>query len=374
MANLKKSILPLIALFAISWSAWAETKPVITAISPEKGAISYSRAIKPIDAQIWAMAQGDLDGDSRVETLLAERGRIRIGHLGKKSFKEVGECSWSGIAKAAALYTIDIDGDGDDEIVISAVREGTPASMILDFEGAACKEIVSHSPWSLRVIDLPENKGRILIGQGWSRSDYFAGSIYELKLSGKKLKRVKKISLPWKTRIYQFSMLPEIDGDSIIALQKGYERLSVRKRRGRKFKRIWRSGERFGGSVNYLPAKQQVALGSEESDIVIFDIPPLPIEGETGIEFVALKSDMPLKGFVGRRPFVRGGGIYGFRRDEVFRFTESFRTKRLPGAVTDLIIARDVGDSRKRIYVVMIEDPAFFDKSNRSIIVSYDLP
>ena len=374
-------LLAVAMLFVLSGPVFAADKPVITAAAPQDVRIGYSHAIKPVDAEVWGIAQGDLDGDGEVETLLAERGQVQIGKFKGKSFKKTATCSWSGIAQAAAVYAMDLDGDGDDEIVVSAVEEGAPSSMVLDLEGGKCKQLASRLAWSLRVMDVPSvstgegtQDRRVLVGQGWSRSSFFAGPIYELKLSGSKLERVKKFSFPWKTRLYQYTFLPNIDGDPAIALQRGYERLSVRKRKGRKYKRVWRSGQRFGGSINYISAEQRVALGSEQSDIVIFDVPPLFIGNDKSGELVALRSDMPLKGFIGRRPYVRGGDIYGFKRDEVFTFSEAFRTKRLPGAITGMINARDVGDNLNRIYVVMIEDPAFFDKASRSIIVSFDLP
>jgi FG-GAP-like repeat len=343
--------------------------------------IGYSRAIKPVDAEIWGMAQGDLDGDGKIETILAEREQILIGDLKGKSFKKRASCDWPGIAQAATVYAMDLDGDGDDEVILSAVEEGAPSSMILDYEAGSCKRIATRLSWTMRVAYLPagwdgeESKGRqVLIGQGWSRSNFFAGALYELKLNGSKIERVKKLKLPWKTRIYQFAFVPEIDGDPALVEQRGYERLEAKRRKGRKFKRAWRSGQRFGGSINFLSAEQRVALGQEQSDIVIFDTPPLVVGLGESAELVALRADMPLKGFVGRRPYVKGGGIYGFKRDEVFTFTESFQTTRLPGAITDVIVARDGDEGVKRIYVVMIEDPAFFDKSSRSIIVSFDLP
>ena len=175
--------------------------------------LKYSWASRSIEGEFWGMAQGDIDRDGTVDTVLMERGRLRVGVLGAKRFEQAFECSWPTAAKAARVYLFDVDGDGDLEAALSAVEEGRPSSLVLDVDVAsgACSEIVSRARFSLRVIDDPA-EGPRLVGQGWSGAQFFSGAVREITLRKGSLKGGAKLNLPRNTKLYQFCLLPEIDG------------------------------------------------------------------------------------------------------------------------------------------------------------------
>jgi hypothetical protein len=353
--------------------------------------LGYSWAIGPLDGDFWGLAHGDVDGDGSAESLLLERSRVRIGRLNSKGFDQLASCGWAGPAQGARVYALDLNGDGDDEIIISAVEEGLPASLVLDYEKGSCRQLVSRARLSLRVIEIPEPSEskvdetrelparrtatrKALVGQGWSSDSFFFGPIYELKLSGKRFSRQKKLRLPRRTELYQFTMLPPRQGTPSLMKMKGYKRLGVSELKGKRFRGVWRSGQRFGGSLNLLPAEQREVLGQEDAETVIFDLPPLIIDRPKDYQVIALRHDMPLKGFVGRQPYIRGGELVVFRPDPVLTFTEVMRTVRLPGAVVDYYVDSANKKGKQRLLVLMQEKPGFFHKTTRSLILAFDLP
>lgn len=339
--------------------------------------MAYGWAGRPMDAVYWGFAMGDMDGDGMRDALLLERRGVRIGRLEGDGFRGEAACGWKGGAQAARLYLIDLDGDGDDEIVISAVEQGMPSSLALDYRDGKCRILVERARWSLRVIEAPEPLGagapKLLIGQGWSSQDFFSGPIYKLKLEGNKLKPLEKLVLPPQTKLYQFSLLPEAGArDSLIAL-KGFDRPEVHRREGGRFRRVWLGGERFGGGMNYMPAPQREVLGEKGAGFAVFDLPPLVVRNGEGYLVIAPQHDMPLKGFVGRRPYARGARLVGFGPDPVLTLTQIFQTVRLPGAVADYHI--DITDKKgaKKLFVLLQEDPGLFHKSTASLILSFDI-
>ena len=316
---------------------------------------------------------------------------MRLGRLSSKDFDQSAECGWKGAAHGARIYAMDLNGDGDDEIIISAVEEGMPASVVLDYEKGSCRQLVSRARLSLRVIEIPgplqsevdETKGlparrvparRALVGQGWSSGSFFSGPIHELKLSGRKLRRVKRLKLPRGTKLYQFTMLPPRQGREALMKMKGYRRLGVSWLEGKKFRGVWHSGQRFGGSLNLLPAPQREALGQEDAETVTFDLPPVVADDQENYLVIALRHDMPLKGFVGRQPYIRGAQFVVYRPDPVLTFTEVMRTVRLPGAVIDYYVDRAGRGASWRLFVLMQENPGYFHKGTRSVIMAFDLP
>lgn len=336
---------------------------------------SYAWATPSIDGERWGIARGDLDGDGSQEWLLLTRTAVLIGTLTPKGFAQRAACGWKGIAQGAALFAHDLTGDGRDEIIVSAVKEGTAASLVLQYNDKKCTQLVADAPWSLRVMELPGEAGgpprNALVGQGWSRGAFFSGPFFELALDGKKLKQVGRVPMPRYTDLFEVTTLPPADGTEELVRQCGHARLEVRARRGKKFRRLWRSGERYGGSVNYLPADQRRALDRESQAYVLFDEPPVVDRQAKGFELVAVQHDMTLGGFVGRRPSVRGARFVGFRPDPVLTFTEAWRSVRLPGAVTDFLLVEE--GERRELIVLMLEDPGFWERGSSSRIIVFDL-
>lgn len=332
--------------------------------TPPGAGLSYAWASQRIDGALWGVARGDVDGDGQPETLLLERRRVRIGGVEGQAFKETGTCPLPGAAEGARISVLDLTGDGRAEIVVSAVEEGIPASAILTLDEKGCRPIVERSRWSLRVAD-----GKLL-GQGWVSSAFFFGPIMELSLKGGSLTATGKLDLPRGTRLFQFATMASDDGVRV-ALIKGYESIEVREQRGRKFKRIWRSPGRYGGSTNALPASQRDVLGSESSQTVTFDTPPVAQAFSGRTEIVAVRSLLPLREVIGRKPGVSGSRLVQFENDPALGFLPQRETVELPGCIVDAIPGGAPGAGGGAFLVITHPDCGMFENPTQSQIVSF---
>lgn len=266
---------------------------------------------------------------------------------------------------------MDLDEKPGDEIVVSAVEDGLPASMVLRLEGKDCKALVQGAPLSLRVAEDAQGE-RKLFAQGWSSDSFFFGPVSEVSLKEGKLKETAKLALPWNTKLFRFTYLPVSDATRV-ALLPGYAPLEVRVATGKKFKRVWKSPARMGGSPNQLPASQRDVLGSEDSDSVIFDIPPVAasVTGRTAV--LAVQSAVPAKGVIGRKPGISGSRVVGVVEDAALGFVPNLSTVELPSCISDMIPLETQG-AAGRIVVVMQDECGMFDKPTESQLIAFDLP
>ena len=315
--------------------------------------INYSWGTKPLETAYWGMAIGD-------DVVLLERRKINIGHFLENNFMKDAECSFPGQAEGAKVFLANIDDDKENEIIVSAVEDGVPSSFALDYKNKSCTVLFQRIRKSLRVIEY--NNDTLLVGQGWSQSSFFSGPIFTLKYQNGKLLEDKKIEMPWDVDLYQFTF-KQGENQSVL-LSKGYAPLELYEKGTKKFKRVWRSGYRFGGSINLLPASEREALDEESAQFVTFDTPPIFISDGN---MIALRHDLPVKGVIGQKPVIRSGHFVGFKPDPVLGFVETFKGVEVPGAIID------VGSDGKNLLLLILTDAHAFREGTTSQILSFDV-
>ncbi len=367
---MKKNILSF-TIFLCFIAVVASVSPLFAidkALPSDPGALSYTWVSDRMDGMPWGLEVGDLDGDKDDEILLLHRDFLEIGRFKDGAFVRSASCNFKDDAKGARLDLFDTDGDGDYEAVVTAITIGKPTAMVIDYDSTGCRVVKSEIPWSFRAISGGEQDG--LYGQWWSGQKYFSGPVYSMEIS-KKIKKRERLLLPRFASLYDFLILPKMGEEYFVLLQKSYSPLEIRRREGRSFKRFWKSSEKFGGSINYLPASSRNVMGEESSEIAIFDLPPVTIKTTDGILVAAVQNDMPIRSIVGRTPYVKDSMVVFFRPDPVLGLVEKSRTPKLPGAIVDFAVVprKDGSDS---IYVVVHEGGDFFMKSTSSRIFRFD--
>jgi len=282
--NIRNSFLVFLCIFCVAQPcALLAVQKSLPASSFER--LNYSFAGKEFEEPYWGMTKGDLNGDGVKQWVLLARNSIVVGDFENEKFVSAAQCSWKGDAQGGRVYAYDIDGDGDDEIIISAVSFAKPASVILNFKNGRCEELMTNIPYSLRVVKGKEG----FIGQSWSSSDYFFGKIFKLGVEKNKLKRAGSMVLPWLTYLYDFDIFETADEGLYCILQKGIDYLELRKKTGRKFKRMWRSPDKFGGSINQIFAPSRAVLGSDTGEFVTFPTAPVYLATGENLRVIAKK-------------------------------------------------------------------------------------
>lgn len=324
-----------------------------------------------ISDEFWGMATGDIDGDSSGETLLLKRREVLVGRMDGKDFKKVFSCELPGAALGARVYLFDLDGDNRDEIVVAAVEDELPASMAFDIEDGKCSSIFTRERVMLRAAE-NDSGSKKLFGQSWSTNSFFFGPVCEYGLVKGKLKKGDCLKIPNYVNIYQFASVPAEAGTQF-AVVKGHDRLQLYEKVKGGFAREWQSGEKFGGSLNILEASQREIMGEVTSNDVEFDVPPIVSYSGGALSLIAVRHDMPIGSFIGKKPLIRGCELVAFAPDQSFVFKEFRKTMRMPGAVTDALL-QELPNGNGRILLLMQAEQGMFTNAQKSFIIGFDLP
>lgn len=329
--------------------------------------LAHSWASKKIDSAIWGVAIGDITGDGAKDVVILERNAVRMGSIDGGNLKIVSSYEWKGQLQGVRLFLKNLDDDPTEEILVCAVFHGMPDSFALKWADGNLKTIFEHAPWILRVMN-----DDVLIGQQRDYETFFAGYIYELSFDGKKLKAGKPFKLPKWATIYDFSMLPGSEDDpenKRVMRLSGNESLLLYERKGKRLKKVWSSGVRYGGTLNIVEAIEREPLGITNDDDVPIDKEPEVVGENGGILIVAARHDIPLKGVIGRRPFIRNGKLVAWKEDPSLGFSEAFETEEVPGYISDFAL-----DGAKKLIASVQQNPSMWNESPQSVILIFDLP
>jgi len=180
---------------------------------------------------------GDFAGDGNVNIALISGAVIRfytsqvdLNLLWQLKLPSRGDIIW--IDKA------DINSNGKEEILITSWHDNDIISYIYELQGSQFIQL-----WSSENLFIRGYGGKIL-GQKFSSSSGFEGSVFQILYTGNTFKTGEKLSLPQNLNIYDFQHLYSPDGRQAILSwnEEGYLILS-----DEKGSLLWISKEDYGG-------------------------------------------------------------------------------------------------------------------------------
>ncbi len=227
----------------------------------------------PVDMR--AMAVGDIDGDGEQEILVLAGRDLRMFKVvdTKKegSIVQVAETKLPRSMVSHAINLADLDGDGREEVYISGTNGLNVSSMIMQYDPEAGFRVAAGNiPWYLRPVNIP-GKGWLLAGQkrGAARIDLVSPGIYLLTVDGEsKLSQGERLPLPTGVNLFDFVYV-DLDGDGF------YEIVAVdQKEKLRVYspgnELMWVSQKNFGGSNIYLgPSQGEATKQTDQRNFTI---------------------------------------------------------------------------------------------------------
>jgi hypothetical protein len=182
------------------------------------------------------LATGDLAGDGNMEIVLAYGNKIRIYRQGVdlKSLEEfsvpASEIIW--------LDTIDINKDGRDEILITAMKGDEVVSFIYGLKDSSYVQLLAIKDTFLRKI------GSRTIAQEFSKSDGYEGPVYFFTFKAGTIEKGDNLKLPAGVNIYDFQLFNSPEGKQSVAAWTENGFLNIYNGEGI---RVWAGKEDFGG-------------------------------------------------------------------------------------------------------------------------------
>lgn len=206
-----------------------------------------------VPVEMGAMAVGDVNGDGEKEILILAGWDLKLFSKIEDSLEQVAETKLPRTLVSHAINLADLDGDGKDEVYISATDGLYVSSLIMQYEPTGNFQIVSRDiPWYIRPLFVP-GKGWQLVGQkrGIERIELISPGLYLLALNSKnKISGGERLPLPDSVNLFDF-VYADLDGDNfheIVAVDKK-EKLRVYNP-GNEL--MWVSKKNFGSSKIYL--------------------------------------------------------------------------------------------------------------------------
>ncbi|QCQ21295.1 FG-GAP-like repeat-containing protein [Desulfoglaeba alkanexedens] len=333
---------------------------------------------------------GDLDGDGSQELVTASPDRLAVYRRVAQGLQLVLEHRADKMERFVWVSTVDLDGDGRDEVVLTNMRtvnspqassekvsgrqhtEEFPASKVFSLQGTALKTLADRQPFYLNAVHIPK-RGKILLGQKpGPNTELFDPEIYHIQLRGSELVPIAPFHLPQHCNVFNF-VVADINGDGSdeTAFISSDNRLVLLDSAGSP---IWRSRQRFGATTNVLAGK---VTDLRYNQIDYFYVP-------TRILVTDLNRDAIPELVVNRSPdysaflpqgfkYFEAGEIVSYSWDQL-GMVENWKTREMQGMLTSLALG-DLNDDGTPELIASLVTGQDLTKlwESKSTIFSYDL-
>jgi hypothetical protein len=182
------------------------------------------------------LATGDLAGDGNLEIVLAYGSKIRIYRQGV----DLNALEEFSVPASDILWidTIDLNKDGKDEILITAMQGDEVVSFIYELKDSSYVQLLKMKDIFIRKI------GSQTIAQEFSKSDGYEGPVYFFTFKADTFKKGGILKLPAGVNIYDFQLFNSPEGKQSVAAWDENGFLNVYNAEGI---RLWVGKEDFGG-------------------------------------------------------------------------------------------------------------------------------
>jgi TolB-like protein len=217
------------------------------------------------DMSLRGIDLGDIDGDGRLEMILAEKTAVHVFDRDGTRLNLIGTIEMGNRYHVHNVNAADLDGNGRAEIYISASDPSMPGSRAVEWDGKQFVNLFTEARWYIRPMDIP-GTGPVLVGQAAGMLPIVPG-IYQLALNDGQLSMQEQLPIPSTINLFNFAYA-DVDGDGqhdIVALDNSFKLMVIRKGSV-----IWKSQERFGGTKRFIGGDPDMKPGTNltRADIV----------------------------------------------------------------------------------------------------------
>jgi hypothetical protein len=199
------------------------------------------------------LATGDLNGDGNRELIFGVGRELRVYTLGA-SLQRMNEFKGSSSDDFLWIDTMDINGDGKDEIIVTSIRgrevdvsgdggpsvkdEGRIVSYIYELKGAEFSLLWKGDLFLRAVPRLG------LVAQEYDSAEGFGGPVFRIDYDSGKFTRGDALTLPKGVDIYDFSF---VDGPDRVRYLLAYDNAGYLNLYNNEGLRVWQSAESYPG-------------------------------------------------------------------------------------------------------------------------------
>lgn len=209
---------------------------------------------------LQGLALGDVDGDGREEVILAGPHEVQVFHRDGTRLNRFATIKMGARYRIHSVNAADLNGDGRDEIYISAADSKIPSSRAVEWNGKRFVDLFREARWYIRPLRVP-GMGLILAGQRAGLLPIEPG-IFSLVQKDGKLRAGERLAIPAKINLFNF-VYADLDGNGqheIVALDNSFK-LEVIKGGAV----VWKSEGRYCGTKRYIGGYPSMMPGTSSS-------------------------------------------------------------------------------------------------------------
>ncbi|MFN2267540.1 MAG: hypothetical protein ABR533_04635 [Desulfonatronovibrio sp.] len=274
--------------------------------------------------------------------------------------------------KPLNINTFDINRDGNDEIIISAVQDESPRSFVLNFEDKKFEVLYDRISFFMNVTKLPPRYQPNLIGQKTSSGTrlFNPNSVQEVIMASNGPELGPGLSLPPNANIFNFTYLPEEDGGNLIVIAEN-DRLKVY---GSNHNQRYTTNDEYSGSALYLEvAGTMPGLGQgSDQDPDYYYIPtrliPFRADNESKYQLLAHKHFAGLSRIFVRQRNFSEGEIRALFWDDI-GLNIHWNTRKIRASIIDFGVYDFDGDGNQELVVLVNTHPGITGLQNKQAIV-----
>ena len=322
------------------------------------------------------IAVADFNGDGQNEVAILAQHSVEVFQYKDRQLMPIAKYETAPNFNLLNISTLDINGDGKAEIIVSVSYFKEPRSFILNLEGNKLSELYKDIKLYLNVVPVAPDFNRQLVGSRGEQKEIFVPGVHNVIFSGGQPQLSTRITLPSKANPFNFVFMPEKSGYKVI-INDDQDHIVVYTAKG---ERVAATEEQYCGSAIGLEFDPLMApMEKPKTDhLWTYYYIPLPMIvanlGQDNRSEVLVSKNISLAAqfFETFRTFSQGE-IHSLYWDGV-GMNLLWKTRRIKGTVTGYALADIDNDGQKELVVCITTWPGAAGLSaRRTIVLAYKL-
>ena len=319
----------------------------------------------------------DGDGDGKNEVFMLTDSTLLAFRVNEGEMRQVAMLDLPKNRNFLRLNNIDLNRDGRHELIIAAVQDKDPKSLIVDFDGSKFSIQQDLIPFFLGVLNMPPAFSPTLVGQGVGRVKYLDSKIQQVIKAAGKYELGPTINLPMGGTVFNTTFLP-FENDYQIIMIDDYDYMRIYSSTG---SLLTTTSETYAGSnlgIEYLSTPlglSPVTGDNVPPDKVFIPLRAIPanLDKDNRFELVISRNISVSAQFFSNYRDYPQGEIHSLYWDGVGMSLE-WKTARIKGTVTDYSLA-DLDNDGALDLVVSINTHTGMagTAKKRTMVVAYPL-
>jgi len=203
---------------SVSAPAAPETPATPAVVAPAQDTGAY--LLRELPAPAKSLAAGNIIGEGKVDVVLTDGSRLSLYRWEKEALAWRWDEDGRGGRRILSLDAADLDGDGRVEVLVAALVRGRITSELRRWQNGALKIVAAIDGVYLRTAS-PSVSPTVLLGQRSGIDEILTGRVEQYRLNGTSFERIEGTALPKEVGIFGLAQTPGSAPTMIYALNRG---------------------------------------------------------------------------------------------------------------------------------------------------------